>query len=210
MAETKILNPFRRRRREHEKQQRYEALRKRVDVILAEFCQQDEPITLSRVGRALGHTVSFLRIVDYPELAEHVKAVALTHQIQCRQRRVDRWREQIEVIVTDCHDRNIPLTIYNIIAEVGLTYWQLRDNYPELMAIVRQAVQADKAMRRNNQIARQCVQISQAATALAARGVPLTKASIVTEARKHMAIDDTVPQVREWLLWWTGAFAARD
>lgn len=200
----------RRRRREQEKQQRYEVLRERVDVVLNEFCQQDEPITLSRVGQALGHTVSFLRIGDYPELAGHVKAVALTQQIQCRQRRVDRWREQIEAIVAHCHDRDIPLTIYNIIAEVGLTYWQLRDNYPELMAVIRQAVQADRAMRRNNQIASQCVQISQAATALAARGVPLTKASIVTEARKHMAIDDTVPQVREWLLWWTGAFGARD
>jgi transcriptional regulator with XRE-family HTH domain len=200
----------RRRRREQEKQQRSQALRERVDAILVEFCQKDEPITLSRVERVLKHDGSFLRIGEYPEIAGHVRTVAQAHRAQCRQQRVEQWRAQIEVVIARYQERDMPLTIHRIAAEVGLTYWQLRDDYPELMVMTRQAVRADREMRRNNQIAQQCLQISKAATHLGTQGDPLTKARILTEARKQMSIDDTVPQVQEWLKWWTGDFGARD
>jgi imidazolonepropionase-like amidohydrolase len=181
-----------------------------VDTILDEFCQQNEPITLSRVGRALEHGVSYVGVDNYPEIAEHVKTVARAHRAQCWQQRVERSRAQIEAVIARCQERDIPLTIHRIAAEAGLTYWQLRDDYPELMVMTRQAVRADREMRRNNQIVQQCLQISKAATRLATLGVPLTKAGILTEARKHMSIDNTAPQVYEWLKWWTGNFGARE
>lgn len=200
----------RRRRRQREKQQRRQALRERVDVILDEFCQQDEPITLARVNRALGENKPYLRVGDYPEIVAHVKAVTQAHHSRCRQQRLEQWQTQIEAVIADYQDQDIPLTIHKIAAEVGLAYWQLRDDYPELMALIRQSVRADREMRRNYQLAQQCVQISQAAARLTAQGSPLTRTAILAEARQHIPIDDSVPQVYEWLKWWIGNFGARD
>jgi hypothetical protein len=200
----------RRRHRQREKQQRRQALRERVDAILDEFCQQEEPITQARVGRALGKNMSYLRVDGHPEIVAHIKAIAQAHRSRRRQQRVERWQTQIEAIIASYQEQDIPLTIHKIAAEVGLVYWQLRDDYPELMALIRRSVCADREMRRNYQLAQQCVQISQAAARLTAQGVPLTRTAILAEARQHIPIDDSVPQVYEWLKWWIGNFGARD
>ena len=200
----------RRRRRRQEQQQRRQALRERVDVILDEFRRQEELITLARVNRALGENMPYLRVGDYPEIVAHVKAVAQAHRNRCRQQRIEQWRIQIETVIADYQERDIPLTIHRIAVEAGLAYWQLRDDYPELMTLIRDSVRTDREMRRNYRLAQQCVQISQAATRLTAQGVPLTKTAIVVEARQHIPIDESVPQVSEWLKWWTGNFGARD
>ena len=200
----------RRRRRQQEKRQRRQALRERVDTILDELCQQDGPITLARVNRVLGKHRPYLRVGDYPEIAAHVKAVAQTHRRRCRQQKVEQWQIQLEAIIASYQEKDIPLTIHKIAAEAGLVYWQLRDDYPELMTLIRDSVRADREMRRNYRLAQQCVQISQAATRLTAQGAPLTKTAIMVEARRHIPIDDSIPQVSEWLRWWTGNFGARD
>lgn len=200
----------RRRRRQQEKRQRRQALRERVDAILDEFCQQEKLITLTRVNQALGENTPYLRMGDYPEIVAHVKAVAQAHRNRCRQQRVEQWRMQIETVIASHQERDIPLTIHKIIAEAGLVYWQLRDDYPKLMTLIRDSVRVDREVHRNYQLTQQCVQISQAATRLTTQGVPLTKTAIVVEARQHISIDDSVPQVLEWLKWWTGNFGARD
>jgi len=200
----------RRRRRQREMQQRRQALRERVDAILDEFCQQDEPITLARVERALSKNMPYLRVSYYPEIVAYVKTVAQVHCIQCRQQHVEQWQKQIEAVIASYQDQDIPLTIHKIAAEIGLVYWQLRDDYPELMVLIRHSVRADREMRRNYQIAQQRVQISQAAARLMTQGIPVTRMAILTEARQHIPIDDSVPQVYEWLKWWIGNFGARD
>lgn len=197
-------------RRQHEKWQRRQALREHVDVILDQFCQQEELITLARVSRALGTDMPNLRMADYPEIVAHVKAVAQVHRNRRRQQRVEQWRIQIETVIADYQEQDIPLTIHKIAAKAGMVYWQLRDDYPELMTLIRDSVRADREVRRNYQLAQQCVQISQAATRLTAQGVPLTRTAIVVEARQYIPIDDSAPQVSEWLKWWTGNFGPRD
>lgn len=200
----------RRYRRQQEKRQRRQALRERVDVILDEFCQQEELITLARVSRALGGNMPYLRMDDYPEIVAHVKAVAQAHRNRCQEQRVEQWRTQIETVIADYQERDTPLTIHKIAAEVGLVYWQLRDDYPELMTLIRDSVRADREIRRNDQLAQQCMQISQAALRLTAQGVSLTRTAILAEARQHISIDDSVPQVSEWLKRWIGNFGPRD
>ena len=123
---------------------------------------------------------------------------------------VEQWQKQIEAVIASYQDQDIPLTIHKIAAEIGLVYWQLRDDYPELMVLIRHSVRADREMRRNYQIAQQRVQISQAAARLMTQGIPVTRMAILTEARQHIPIDDSVPQVYEWLKWWIGNFGARD
>lgn len=200
----------RHRRRQRKKQQHRQVLREHVDVILDELCQQEELITLARVSRALGDNMPYLRVGDYPEIAAHVKAVAQAHRRRCWAQRAVQKQIQVESVIARYQDQDIPLTIHKIATEVGLTYWQLRADYPDLMAFVRDSVRVDKEMRRNYQLAQQCVQISKAAMRLMSQGVPLTKTAIVAEARQYIRIDPAVPQVSEWLRWWAGNFGARD
>ena len=39
---------------------------------------------------------------------------------------------------------------------------------------------------------------------------PNTRAAYIVEARKHMSIDNAIPQVQQWLTWWIGDFGPRD
>lgn len=200
----------RRQRQEEQIQQRRQELRTRVDVILADLLQQEEEITVARVTHALGYRCSYLNGAGYTEIIEHIKTVAEIHRIQFLHLRHERMRAQIEAMIAGCQAKDIPVTVYLIAEEVGVSYGTLRYRHPELMAMVRQVASADKKQRREQQLAQQCSQLNTAAANLMAQGMAVTKTTILQEARKYISIDTTAPSVRQVITRWAGDSGPHD
>jgi len=194
-------------RRAQEKQERRAALRVRIEAILQPLLNQDEEITLRRIGQVLGRNSDYLN--SYPELAGYVRKVIRQHNAQVRQRRYEALLAHITHIIQALKHSNEAMTIEMFSQQVGLSYKQLRKRYPELHAMVRQAVQEHRARITASRIQAQIAQINEAAARLVAQGTRLTYETILKEAglSEH---SDKCPVVRERLQRWTGSFAPRD
>ena len=195
-------------RRAREQQERYAALRDRVETILQSLLTQDEEITLRRVDQALGHASEYLR--NYPDLVERVREVAGPHNAQVRQRRYEALSTQIAQAIEEARHSDGAPTIHGIAQRVGLPYGRLSQSYPELHAIVRQAVQEHQARMRAARTEARCAQINEAAARLVAQGSRLTYKAILEEAGLHKCSAKADPVVLALLRRWVGDFAPRD
>jgi hypothetical protein len=195
-------------RRAREKQQRHAARRTRVEAVLQTLLSQDEEITLRRVGRALGHNKDYLR--NYPDLAEHVQEVAQQHNAQVRQRRYEALSARITQAIEEAKQGNGTMTIYGVAQRAGLPYGRLYKSYPELHAMVRQAVKEHLARMRDARTEARCAQINEAAARLVAQGSRLTYKAILEEVGLHKCSAEADPVVHALLRRWVGDFAPRD
>ena len=135
---------------------------------------------MSRVGRALGYTDYHLD--RYPELAAHVEMVAERHNAQRRQRRYDELAARVAEALEEARRGLEPITMRQVIRQVGLSYARLQLLYPELHKRVREVVEAERAAQRLALRQRHCVQINTAAAHLIEQGIPLTYTGLLKAA----------------------------
>lgn len=195
-------------RRAREKQQRHAALRARVEAVLQTMLDQDEEITLRRVGRALGCNSDYLH--THPDLAKRVHEVARQHNAQVRQRWYEALVVQITHAIEELKHGNGAMTISEIAQRVGLSYNKLHQSYPELHAMVRQALNEHQAEIKASRTKTECARINEAAVRLVVQETRLTYGAILKEAGlgKYRAKCD--PVIRDLLQQWIGGFAPRD
>ncbi|NUM33676.1 MAG: helix-turn-helix domain-containing protein [Candidatus Brocadiae bacterium] len=167
-------------RRIQEKQDRYLARCSQVEAILNSLSDQEEEITLCHVGHRLGFGPSALR--KYPKLIEHMKQVAQQHNLYIRHRRYELLMAKIRNIIKEMENSNVAMSIQDITRQVCLTVTKFRRNYPELCTMVRQALSKHKAKLKLLHTNKLCLQVNEAASRLAAQGVPMTYKAIFMEA----------------------------
>jgi len=196
------------RRRAREQQERHAALRNRVETILQSLLDQDEEITLSRVSRALGRNSEYLQ--NHPDLKEQVQEVAQGHNARVKQRRYETLSARITRLIEEAKHGHEPMTIKGIAQQAGLSYGRLRNSYPELHAMVRQAVQEHQAKMRALRTKMRCAQINEAAARLVAQGSRLTYRALLEEVGLHKCSAQADPAVQDLLRRWVGDFPSGD
>ena len=195
-------------RRDRELQDRHAALCDRVETILQSLLTQDEEITLRRVGQALGCTSDYL--YNYPDLKRRVQVVTQEHNAQVRQRRYEALSARITQAIEEAKQGNGAMTIHGIAQRADLPYGRLYNSYPELHAVVRQAVQEHQARMRDARTEARCAQINEAAARLVAQGSRLTYKAILDEVGLHKCSAEADSVVHALLRQWVGDFAPRD
>jgi transcriptional regulator with XRE-family HTH domain len=196
------------RRRTRERQQRQAARRSQVEAALRTMRQQNQEITLSRVGVAAGHGPNFLN--SYPDLARRVKAVAGPHNARVRQQRYVAVRACLTEAIAQMQQSDTFVKVEALVHPTGLTYTQLQGSYPDLFELARQAARSHReAVRVARCQARQAA-INAAAARLVARGSRLTYRTIVTEAKLSPPTAQGDPTLRDLLYQWVGDFAPHD
>jgi transcriptional regulator with XRE-family HTH domain/predicted Zn-ribbon and HTH transcriptional regulator len=163
------------------KAQRQVELQAQVEKILMTLCEQDEEITLEKVGRILKRSVTYLRYYD--GIIQRIQAVAQTHNSQRQQRLRQQLQARAEAVLSELADRQEPATIRKVASILGLTVAQLYQIYPELWAMVRQAVQVQKERLKELRRQERCERIAAAAVCLEAQDQPLTITRLLKEAK---------------------------
>lgn len=195
-------------RRMEERQERCASLRARVETILQVLLNTPEKITIARVAQALGQTAAYLS--SYPEVVERIREVSQVHNAQVEKRYYDALLTQIHEIIAEARRENGPLTIRQISERTGLTYQRLTKAYPELHAMVRDAVKDHQAKMKILRTEARCAQINAAAARLVDRGTRLTQAAILREAGLTVCGADSNSVVQALLRKWVSDFAPHD
>jgi hypothetical protein len=195
-------------RRVEEQQERLDALRYQVETTLYALLSQDDEITLCRVSAALGHTPEYL--CNYPCLAERIQEVGQLHRIQTRKRQYEMVAAQIHQAIEEAKRENGTLTVHGISQRTGMTHQRLSRVFPELHALVQDAVNEHRARMRTECVKAQCAQINAAAMQLVAQGSRLTQAAILRQAGLQTYSTTSNPVVVELLRTWTSDFAPHD
>lgn len=195
-------------RRVEEQQERLDALRDQVETTLYALLSQDDEITLCRVSAALGHTPEYL--CNYPCLAERIQEVGQLHRIQTRKRQYEMVAAQIHQAIEEAKRENGTLTVHGISQRTGMTHQRLSRVFPELHALVQDAVNEHRARMRTECVKAQCAQINAAAMQLVAQGSRLTQAAILRQAGLQTYSTTSNPVVVELLRTWTSDFAPHD
>ena len=196
------------RRRQEEQHERYAVLRNRVEGILRSMFIEDEKITLWRVAQALGYTTGLLKY--HPNLVERVLEASQIHEAQVQKRRFEALSAQIHQAIEETRQENGTLTFRKILERTDLTYKRISSRYPELHAMIRDAVEDHQARMRIIRAETRCAQIDAAATRLVAQGSRLTQAAILREAGLHRCGVRFEPIADELLRKWVSDFAPRD
>jgi transcriptional regulator with XRE-family HTH domain/predicted Zn-ribbon and HTH transcriptional regulator len=168
------------------KVQRQAELRSQVEKILMTLCEQDEEITLEKVGRILKRSVTYLRYYD--GIVQRIQAVAQTHNNQRQQRLRQQLQARAEAVFSELADRQEPATIRKVASILGLTVAQLYQIYPELWAMVRQAVQVQKERLKELRRQERCERIAAAAVCLETQDQPLTITRLLKEAEINISV----------------------
>ena len=189
-------------------QQRQAMLRAQIDAILQTHIGQDQEVTLRQIGRALGHNCDYLHSDRI--LGAYVRAALNAHNTQVQQRRCAHWLARTHQVLDELKQRETPLTIPLLAKQIGLTVAQLQNRYPEIHRLVQHALQEHRARLKVARSQRECRQINEAGTRLAARGGRISGKSLLKEANLSEARIKLDPLVRDALLGWLGNFAPCD
>jgi transcriptional regulator with XRE-family HTH domain len=168
------------------KVERQAELRSQVEKILMTLCEQDEEITLEKVGRILKRSDTYLRYYD--GIVQRIQAVAQTHNNQRQQRLRQQLQARAEAVFSELADRQEPATIRKVASILGLTVAQLYQIYPELWAMVRQAVQVQKERLKELRRQERCERIAAAAVCLETQDQPLTITRLLKEAEINISV----------------------
>jgi AraC-like DNA-binding protein len=131
------------------------------------------------------------------------------HNARVRQRRDEAVSMQIARSLENLQCSNYIVKVEEIAKQAGLSYNQLRDQYPELRLKVHEAIQEHRARLKEIQIANQIQQIDVAATRLIAQGRRLNYQVILREAGLSRYAHHSAP-IRDALARWVSNFAPRD
>jgi hypothetical protein len=194
-------------RREREKQDRQAALRTRLEQVLPPMLEQNQEISLRRVGRALGCNSDYLHCCT--DLLEWAERQIGPHNARVRQSVHAATTVRILQAMEEMKASERIVKAEELAQKAGLTYGKLREVYPELLptlhsAIVEHRVRLE-ADKRQDQIAR----IDAAGARLTERGVRLNYKAILQEAGLSPYASKS-PVIRDALIRWTGIFAPRD
>lgn len=193
--------------RTQEQQQRYAVRRARIEAVLRRLLQEDEEITLRRVGRELGRNSDYLHA--YPDLAEEVSEQIHSHNIEVRQRRYERLAAQTTQFADAIRSGNDDLTFGEIAQQMGLPTENLRKLFPELHTLIREALDDRRVRLKTLRTQRECAQINEAAARLVAIGSRLNYAAILREAGLSVYRGQCDPVIHDLLQQWVGGFAPR-
>lgn len=161
-------------------QRRRAELRARVDAIVVSLCAAGELVTVTRVGRALGHNDDYLR--TDPDVFAYVQEAAQRHNAQMRQQRDEMLEAQCIAALADAKRHSDPISLRQIIRPLGLTYGYLKATYPDLYQRLRQEVEMERAAQQATRRERHAAQIDAAATRLITEGVRLTYTGLLKAA----------------------------
>ena len=188
--------------------QRQAARRAQVEAVLRTMRQQEEEITLTRVRLAAGHGPHFFN--GYPDLAQRVKAVAGPHNARVCQRREAAVRASLTAAIAQMQRSDTLVKVEMLVRPTGLSYDGLRQAYPELFAVARQASRLHWAKWRGARRQARQAAINAAAARLVARGSRLTYGTILQEARLSRFTAKCDQTLRDLLAQWVGGFAPHD
>jgi len=188
--------------------QRHAARRAQVEAVLRAMRRQAEEITLTRVGLAAGQGPHYFN--GYPDLAQRVKAVAGPHNARVRQQRYAALRASLTDAIAQMQQSDTLVTVERLVRPTGLSYDRLRQAYPELYALARQAARLHRAKWRGLRRQARQAAINAAAARLVARGSRLTYGTILKEAGLSRYTSQCDPALRELLHQWVGGFAPHD
>jgi DNA-binding CsgD family transcriptional regulator len=195
-------------RRAQTAQRRQEALRVRIDAVLASLRAADEEITVRRVALALGHNADYLR--TRPALAAYVQAAAHGHNAHRRQRRDEALAARIAAALDQPKRRAQPLTLYRLLRQIGLSDQRLRAGYPDLHARMHRALEADRAARQIARRQQHVLRINAAAARLIEARVRLTYTGLLQAAGVDRYYGFRDPIIHDLLEHWIGDSPPRD
>lgn len=168
------------------KVQRQAELRVQVEKILMTLCEQDEEITLEKVGRILKRSVTYLRYYD--GIVQRIQTVAQTHNNQRQRHLRQQLQARAEDILAELVDRQEPVTIRKVAAALGLNVAQLYQIYPELWVMVRQEVQAHKERLKALKRQERCERVAAAAVYLEGQGQLLAITRLLVQAEVNFSV----------------------
>ena len=195
-------------RRAQEQQQRDANRRACVEAVLQTMLNQDEEITASRVGRALGHGGEYLR--SYPDLLALVQEAVQPHNAQVRQRRYETLTAQIIQALEGLKKSTCVVSLGEVSLQVGMRSDRLSKSYPELSAMIRQAVEEHQVEVKARHTQMVCAQINEVAAHLVAEGSRLTWAAILKGAGLNRYGVQNDPVIHNLIQQWLGGFDRQD
>jgi len=194
-------------RREKEKQERISDFRTRLERILPTLLNTDEMISLRQIDRTLGLGCDYLH--SRPDLTAWVQSLIRSHNVRVRQKQKEDTTSRIMQALDEMKSSNRLVKAAEIAQKAGLTYSKLRENFPELLLILHQALVEHRSWLQALQLKTQIEQIDAAASRLTANGVRLNYKVILQEAGLS-SHSSNLPPIRDALLRWMGVFAPRD
>lgn len=194
-------------RREKEKQARIADLRTRLEQILPTLLSTNDMISLRQIDRMLGLSCDYL--LSRPDLTAWVQSLIQTHNDRVRQKQKEDATNQILQALEEMKSSDRLVKAAEITQKAGLTYSKLRQNFPELLPLLHQALVEHRSWLQALQLKTQIEQIDAAASRLATKGVRLNYKVLLKEAGLS-SYGSKLPPIRDALLRWMGTFAPRD
>jgi predicted glycoside hydrolase/deacetylase ChbG (UPF0249 family) len=170
--------------------------------------QQDEEITISRVGRAIGQGAYYL--LGFPDLAQYVGKVAGSHNARLRRQRDDAVKARLSEAILQMQRSTTLVKVETLVHAAGVTYDHLRRAYPELYIVMRRAARSHRVAIRTARRQAQREAINAAAARLVARSSRLTYGTILKEAKLNRYTAQCDSTLRDLLYQWVGGFAPHD
>jgi DNA-binding XRE family transcriptional regulator/AraC-like DNA-binding protein/transposase len=195
------------RRRTEKKLERYATLRSQIQATLDSVLAQSQEVTLQQMSEVLGKKGDYWHVCC--DQTDFVHEAIRQHNARVRQRRDEAVSMQIARSLENLQCSNYIVKVEEIAKQAGLSYNQLRDQYPELRLKVHEAIQEHRARLKEIQIANQIQQIDVAATRLIAQGRRLNYQVILREAGLSRYAHHSAP-IRDALARWVSNFAPRD
>jgi len=195
------------RRREKEKRERLADLKARLEQVLQPLLNQDETISLRQLGRAMGYNSDFLH--SCPTLTAWAQALIQPHNDHVRQKRKETATSQILQALDELKGSNQLVKVGEIAQKAGMNYAQLREDFPGLLPVIRQALTEHRAQLLELQRKDQLERIDAAVSRLVAKGARLSYQVILQEAGLSIHGSKN-PVIRDALIRWMGIFAPRD
>lgn len=190
-------------RRQRAQAERRARLRDRITTVLPRLLSEAREVCVSDVAEALGLTATYFSCE--PELSVELRARLKEHNAEVRARQDAAVRNRIQEACSSLGQRQELVTHARILAEVGFTWVNLRNHYPELAAQLHAVVEAHQQGYRAAHRAEQLAQIDAAAQRLSGRGVRLTQKAILREAGiEGRPVQGNV--LRQRLQHWVGDF----
>jgi transcriptional regulator with XRE-family HTH domain/DNA-binding CsgD family transcriptional regulator len=182
-------------------------LSSQIQVVLEPLLEKNRRITLRQVHEALGPDCFYLG--SCPDLADFVRLTIQQHNIRIKRHVDDAVSIQNTEIIASLWDTDHIVKVEEIARRAGLSYGQLRSNYPDLRLKVHRAIQEHRARLKELHLKNQIRQIDDAANRLSERGVRLTYQTILREAGLNPSAHNSAP-IRDALARWVSNFAPRD
>lgn len=190
-------------RRQHTQAERRAKLRDRIISVLPQLLREERELGVDDVAEALGLPATYF--VGEPELSAELREGLVGHNAEVQVRRDTAIRERIQEACLCLGQSQNLVTHARMLEEVGFTWVNLRNHYPDLAAQLHAAVEEHQQCHREARRAEQLAQIDAAAKRLSGRGVRLTQKAILAEAGLSGRLGQA-SVLRQRLQHWVGDF----